>query len=185
MKLTVLPERTNVLVWESLFRVQRSRNRSIYDAPVGLETEKWQKRRYSRRTVYRYTLYPIWYDGCVWLKYWVEWVVLRGVIYTLHPKATSLRMHSMRKRRVTIKFTTVKVSNRVVGASWYYKIHPTHKRNTSQDSASLPAFPVHSSPRSFPFDLRSLPPGIRWSNNSRSFEFLVQNRTRVKESLER
>lgn len=56
----------------------------------------------------------------------------KRLVYTLHPKATSLRMHSMRKRRVTTKFTMVKKSNKTAGASWYYKIHPTHRRNTTQ-----------------------------------------------------
>lgn len=55
----------------------------------------------------------------------------KRLVYTLHPKATSLRMHSMRKRRVTTKFTMVKKSNKTAGASWYYKIHPTHRRNTT------------------------------------------------------
>lgn len=44
----------------------------------------------------------------------------------------------MRKRRVTAKFTTVKVSTSFGGASWYYKIHPTHRRDTSSDFISLP-----------------------------------------------
>lgn len=56
----------------------------------------------------------------------------KRLVYTLHPKATSLRMHSMRKRRVTTKFTMVKKSNKTGGAWWYYKIHPTHRRNTTQ-----------------------------------------------------
>lgn len=56
----------------------------------------------------------------------------KRLVYTLHPKATSLRMHSMRKRRVTTKFTMVKKSNKTGGALWYYKIHPTHRRNTTQ-----------------------------------------------------
>lgn len=55
----------------------------------------------------------------------------KRLVYTLHPKATSLRMHSMKKRRVTTKFTMVKKSNKTAGASWYYKIHPTHRRNTT------------------------------------------------------
>lgn len=56
----------------------------------------------------------------------------KRLVYTLHPKATSLRMHSMRKNKVTIMFTMAKVSNKSSGASWYYKIHPTHRRNTIQ-----------------------------------------------------
>lgn len=63
----------------------------------------------------------------------------------MHPKATSLRMHSMRKRRVTTKFTMVKKSNKTAGASWYYKIHPTHRRNTTQiliHSAVRPAYHI-------------------------------------------
>lgn len=62
----------------------------------------------------------------------VELERFKRLVYTLHPKATSLRMHSMRKRRVTTKFTMVKKSNKTGGASWYYKIHPTHRRNTTQ-----------------------------------------------------
>lgn len=41
----------------------------------------------------------------------------KRLVYTLHPKAMSLRMHSMRKRRVTTKFTIVKKSNKTAGAS--------------------------------------------------------------------
>lgn len=58
-------------------------------------------------------------------------VIKRIVFYTFHPKATSLRMHSMRKRSVTKKFTMAKASTSFGGASWNYKIHPTHRRNTS------------------------------------------------------
>jgi len=62
----------------------------------------------------------------------VELERFKRLVYTLHPKAASLRMHSMRKRKVTTKFTMVKKSNKTGGASWYYKIHPTHRRNTTQ-----------------------------------------------------
>lgn len=62
----------------------------------------------------------------------VELERFKRLVYTLHPKATSLRMHSMKKRKVTTKFTMVKKSNKTGGASWYYKIHPTHRRNTTQ-----------------------------------------------------
>lgn len=44
----------------------------------------------------------------------------------------TLRMHSMRKRRVTTKFTMLKKSKYSGDASWYYKIHPTHRHNTTQ-----------------------------------------------------
>lgn len=62
----------------------------------------------------------------------VEFRAIKRLVYTLHPKAMTLRMHSMRKRRVTTKFTMVKKSKKTGGASWYYKIHPTHRRNTTQ-----------------------------------------------------
>lgn len=55
----------------------------------------------------------------------------------------------MRKRNVTAKFTMVKASTSFGGASWYYKIHPTHKRNTSLDSVSLPVFFFFISPLRF------------------------------------
>lgn len=62
----------------------------------------------------------------------VEFRAIKRLVYTLHPKAMTLRTHSMRKRRVTTKFTMVKKSKKTGGASWYYKIHPTHRRNTTQ-----------------------------------------------------
>lgn len=44
----------------------------------------------------------------------------------------TLRMHSMRKRRVTMKFTMLKASKYSGAALWNYKIHPTHRSNATQ-----------------------------------------------------
>lgn len=77
----------------------------------------------------------------------------KRLVYTLHPKATSLRMHSMRKRRVTTKFTMVKRSNKNVGASWYYKIHPIHRRNTA---SNIPLCALHIYIYVYPFVLFKL-----------------------------
>lgn len=43
--------------------------------------------------------------------------VIKRLVYTLHPKATSFRMHSMKKRMVTTTFTMDKESNKTGGAS--------------------------------------------------------------------
>jgi len=82
----------------------------------------------------------------------VELERFKRLVYTLHPKAASLRMHSMRKRKVTTKFTMVKKSNKTGGASWYYKIHPTHRRNTTQ-TLYIPLCVLHYSISTYLFVL--------------------------------
>lgn len=98
-----------------------------------------------------------WRVTVVYIAVWVEWEwwsleQFKRLVYTLHPKAASLRMHSMRKRKVTTKFTMVKKSNKTGGASWYYKIHPTHRRNTTQ-ILYIPLCALHYSTSTYLFIL--------------------------------